>query len=202
MSADRVLAGAAAYNTGEYAIARSVWAGEDPTSPGDRTDSPLLDGLTAFVTAVTRSRRGEWPAALNAATTAQSACEPVENGVNAVQIQRWLVAFSADPEMAERSPPPTIAVDGDRPTPGQIPLAAAALVAGAVAETRGTDPTVIADGVRFANEHEYPERSRYATFIRDYASADANQRPIIFERLAGLVERERRKEDDVDGLFD
>lgn len=209
--AERVLAGAAAHNAGQYSIARVVWAGEAPFNlGGDGAADRLLAALTAFATTVTESRRGEWADALDAAARAESALgavgesdgEDADASVDTGPIERWLTAFRADPEMTERSPPPTLAVAGDRPIPGELPLEAAAVVASAVAAARGDDPAVVADAVRFARQHERPESTRYATFLRDYAGADPGQRPIVFERLSGVVARERRKEDDVDGLFE
>ncbi|NHX35287.1 MULTISPECIES: hypothetical protein [Halolamina] len=209
---DAVLAGVAAHNAGEYAVASAIWAGEAPVDP-ERHDAEvdefdaanrLLDGLAAFATAVTGSRRGDWSAALDAATAAELAFDAVadDEGIDLAPIERWLAAFDADPELAERSSPPTVAVDGDRPTPGELPIAAAAVVAGAVAAARGDGPDVVADALRFAREAEHPETTRYATFLRDYAAADPSQRAIVFERLSGVVAQERRKEDDVAGLFE
>ncbi|MFC6736489.1 DUF309 domain-containing protein, partial [Halolamina salina] len=74
--------------------------------------------------------------------------------------------------------------------------------AGTVAAARGDDPEVVADALRFARRSEHPETTRYATFVRDYAAAEPSERAIVFERLSGLVGRQRRKEDDVSGLFD
>ena len=199
---DALLAGAAAHNAGEYDIARAVWAGETPLAP-EVGDDPLRAGLAAFATAVLDGRRGDWTAALTAAEEAESALTASDPaGVDLTSVERWLAAFRADPEVAERSPPPLLAIDGDQPTPGGLPLPAAALVAVAVATGVGDDLEVVTDAVRYARESEQPESTRYATFLRDYAGADAGQRPIVFERLSAMVERERRKEDDVSGLFD
>ncbi|QKY21221.1 hypothetical protein B4589_012880 [Halolamina sp. CBA1230] len=199
----RLLAGAAAHNAGQYGVARTIWAGEAPVSPdGNDADDRLLEGLAAFGTAIVESRRGAWDAALDAATEAELAFEATDQDrIDLAPIERWLAAFGTDPETAERSPPPTIAVDGDRPMPGELPLAAAAVVAGAVAATRGDDPDVVADALRFARGNEHPETTRYATFLRDYAAAESGERGIVFERLSGVVARQRRKEDDVEGLF-
>ena len=198
-----LLAGAAAHNAGRYSVARTIWAGEAPVTPdADEADDRLLDGLAVFAAAVTESRRGEWAAATDAAAEAELALGSVDDpDVDLAPIRRWLAAFEADPETAERSPPPTVTVDGERPTPGELPLSAAAVVAGAVATAHGDDADVVADALRFAREDDHPETTRYATFLRDYAAADASDRPIIFERLSGLVARERRKEEDVEGLF-
>ena len=196
-----VLAGAAAHNAGEYGIARAIWSGDETCSP---EDDPLRTALAAFATAVVAGRRGEWADAVDAAARADETLAGIDDarGVDLAPVERWLSRLRADPETAERSPPPTVAVDGERPTPGELPLSAAAVVAGAVASTREDDPSIVDDAVRFAREDERPETTRYATFVRDYAAADAGTRPVVFERLSALVERERRKEEDVSGLFE
>jgi len=201
---DTVLAGTAAHNAGQYGIARAVWAREAPDSAGGDANERLLDVLSAFARAVTESRRGEWTGALDLASEAEFALDAVDDpaGVELSPVAHWLAAFRVDPEAAERSPPPVVAIDGDRPTPGELPLSAAALVASAVAAARGDDPDIVDDAVRFAAESDSPEDTRYATFVRDYAAANPAQRPIVFERLSAVVAQERRKEEDVDGLFD
>lgn len=196
-----LVAGAAALNVGEYDIARAVWSGETPLATD--AEVPLRLGLAAFARAVLDARHGEWAAASAAVDDADSALANLEaEGVDLAPIRRWLAAFRADPEIAERSPPPTLTVAGERPTPGELPLPAAALVAAAVATGVGDDPAVIVDAHRFAADAARPETTRYATFVRDYASTDASQRPVVFQRLEAIVEEQRRKEEDVSGLFD
>mgnify|MGYP006282515009 CR=1 FL=1 len=213
-----LLAGAAAHNAGRYGVARTIWTGSAPVAidsdgvdgAADDTedtdtadDSRLLDGLAAFAAAVTESRRGNWAAALDAASEAEQVLGAVDDArIDLHPIERWLTAFGSDPAVAERSPPPTLTVDGDRPTPGELPLSSAAVVAGAVAAAAGDDSDVIADALRFAAEDEHPETTRYATFVRDYAAADPSDRPIISDRLSAVVAQQRRKEEDVEGLFD
>ncbi|WP_435117578.1 DUF309 domain-containing protein [Halolamina sp. C58] len=204
-AADALRAGVAAHNVGEYDIARAIWAGETPMAPETDADDSFRTGLAAFATAVLDARRGRWTAALAAAEEADSELadyDPSDHtGVDLTSVERWLAAFRADPELVERSPPPRLSIDGEQPTPGELPLSAAALVAVAVATGIGDDPEVVVDAVRYARESDQPESTRYATFVRDYADADASQRSIVFERLSSMVQRERRKEDDVSGLF-
>jgi hypothetical protein len=204
-AADALRAGVAAHNVGEYDIARAIWAGETPMAPETAADDSLRTGLAAFATAVLDARRGRWTVALAAAEEADAELadyDPTDPaGVDLTSVERWLAAFRADPALAERSPPPLLSIDGGQPTPGELPLSAAALVAVAVATGIGDDPEVVADAVRYARESDQPESTRYATFVRDYADADASQRSIVFERLSSMVQRERRKEDDVSGLF-
>ncbi|MFB6220816.1 MAG: DUF309 domain-containing protein [Halolamina sp.] len=198
--AEALRAGAAAYNAGEYAAARAVWAGTDSESG----TPPLLDGLAAFADAVARGRQGEWTAATAAADRATERLDSDDidgRGVTVAALRRWLDAFRADPERIERRPVPPVSVAGEHPVPGTLSLAAAGAVASVVADRAGYDTDVVADAVRFARAEEHPAASNYATFLRDFVG-DPAQRPIIFQRLSGMVERERRKERDVDGLFD
>jgi len=200
---DALIAGAAAHNVGEYDIARAIWAGETRLTPDIDAEDSLRGGLAAFATAVLDGRRGNWAVALAAAEEAESTVPNSDSeNVDLASVERWLAAFRADPETAERSPPPLLAVDDDQPTPGTLPLAAAALVAVAVATGIGDDVEILIDADRYAHGSDHPESTRYATFVRDYADADAGQRPIVFERLSAMVQRERRMEDDVSDLFD
>lgn len=203
-AADALRAGVAAHNVGEYDIARAIWAGETPMAPETGADDSFRTGLAAFATAILDARRGRWTVALAAAEEADAELadyDPDPTGVDLTSVERWLAAFRADPELVERSPPPLLSIDGEQPTPEELPLSAAALVAVAVATGIGDDPEVVVDAVRYARESDQPESTRYATFVRDYADADASQRSIVFERLSSMVQRERRKEDDVSGLF-
>lgn len=188
-------AGAAAYHAGEYRAAREIWAGGG---------TPLLDSLAAFAETVADARAGEWDESMDAAdraTEALAAADPAERGVDTAPLQRWLGAFYADPERIERGPGPSVSVTGEPPTAGMLSLAAAGVAATAVAEFSEYDEQVVADAVRFAEGAEAPDESRYATFLRDFVGEPA-QRAIVFERLTGLVEQERRKERDVGGLFE
>lgn len=188
-------AGAAVYNAGEYRAAQAIWDGPDAT---------LLDGLVAFAETVASARAGDWDEATDAADRAAralAAADPTELGVDTAPLQRWLGALHADPERAERGPAPSVSVDDEYPIPGTLSFEAASVAAAAVAEETEYDASVVADAIRFAEQEAQPGESRYATFLRDFAGEPA-QRPIVFQRLAGLVERERRKERDVGGLFE
>lgn len=188
-------AGAAAYNAGEYRAARTVWAA---------ADTVLLDALAAFAETVADGRAGEWDGAMDAADRAAellAAADPTEWRVDTAPLQRWLGAFHADPERVERGPAPSISVAGEYPTASTLSLAAAGVAAAAVAELSAYDESIVDDAVRFAEAAAAPDESRYATFLRDFVGEPA-QRPIVFERLEGLVAQERRKERDVDGLFE
>ena len=191
---DRLLAGAAAYNVAEFRVAETVWTGG-----GER---PLFTGLATLADAVAAGRAGEWSAATTAAEQARDLLADVDDApVSLPPLGRWLDAFLADPESVERGRPPAVVVDGERRLPETLPLAAAGLAAVALAETGAYDAEVVADAVRFAEREEYPDESTYATFLRDFVG-NPEQRAIVFQRLEELVERERRKERDVSGLFD
>jgi hypothetical protein len=190
---DRLLAGAAAYNVAEFRVAEAVWTGGE---------GPLLAGLAALADAVAAGRAGQWDEATAAAERARDLLAGVDGGpVSIPPLGRWLDAFLADPESVERGRPPAVVVDGERRLPETLPLGAAGLAAVVLAETGAYDAEVVADAVRFAERENYPDESTYATFLRDFVG-NPEQRAIVFQRLEGLVDRERRKERDVSGLFD
>lgn len=190
----RLLAGAAAYNVAEFRVAEAVWRDADP-------DSPLAAGLAELAAAVAAGRGGEWETATTAAQRARDLLAETDGGpVSLPPLGRWLDAFLADPETVERRRPPAVVVDGERRLPETLPLVAAGLAAEALARRGEYDPEVVADAARFAEKEAHPDESSYATFLRDFVG-NPDQRPIIHQRLAGLVERERRKERDVSGLF-
>jgi hypothetical protein len=188
-------AGAAAYTAGELHAAQAIL-----TAP----ETPLLDGLAAFVGTVAAARAGNWGEARALADRAArqlAAADPTTHGVETAPLQRWLGAFRADPERIERAPAPPIFVDGELLVPGTLPLAAAGVAAAVVAEMSAYDGGVVADAIRFAEQTARPDESRYATFLRDFVG-DPTQRPIVFQRLSSMIDRERRKERDVSGLFE
>lgn len=190
---DRLLAGAAAYNVAEFRVAAAVWR---------EGDGPLFAGLAVLAAAVAAGRVGEWDEATTAAGRARERLAEVDGGpVSLPPLRRWLDTFLADPESVERGRPPAVVVDGERRLPETLPLAAAELAAAALAERSSYDAAVVADAVRFAEREDHPDESRYATFLRDFVG-NPERRPIVFQRLSELVERERRKGRDVDGLFD
>ncbi|AEN07076.1 hypothetical protein [Halolamina sp.] len=192
-AADRLLAGAAAYNVAEFRVAETVWV----AGPG-----PLFSGLAALADAVASGRAGEWTAATAAAERARellAAADPA--GISRPPLGRWLDTFLADPESVERGRPPAVLVDGERRVPGTLPLSAAGLAAEALATASEYDDAVITDAVMFAGRESQPEQSTYATFLRDFVG-NPDRRPVVYERLSGLVERDQRKERDVSGLFD
>lgn len=190
---DRLLAGAAAYNVAEFRAAAAVWR---------EGEGSLLAGLADLAEAVAAGRTGEWAEATDAVERARERLASADGGpVSVPPLGRWLDAFLADPESVERGRPPAVVVDGERRLPETLPLSAAALAAEALADAGAHEAEVIADAARFARRESRPDESSYATFLRDFVG-NPEQRPIIHQRLAGLVERERRKERDVSGLFD
>jgi hypothetical protein len=190
---DRLLAGAAAYNVAEFRVAEQVWSAEQGL---------LCSGLAALADAVASGRAGEWATATTAAERARELLADADPAVvSRPPLGRWLDSFLADPESVERGRPPAVMIDGKRRVPGTLPLRAAGLAAEALATASEYDEGLISDAIRFAGEESQPEQSTYATFLRDFVG-NPDRRPVVYERLSGLVERDRRKERDVSGLFD
>lgn len=194
--ADRLLAGAAVYNVAEFGVAAAVWS-----EGGGEGKGPLFAGLSALAEAVAAGRSGEWEPAMEAAEQGRELLAEANGGaVSLPPLGRWLDAFLADPESVERGRPPAVIVDGERQLPETLPLVAVGVAAEAIAEASAYEAEVVTDAVRFAGREDHPEQSTYATFLRDFVG-NPEHRAVVFQRLAGLVERERRKERDVSGLF-
>lgn len=198
-------AGAAVYNAGEFHAAHDAWEDRWLDLESETDDERLLHGLIQFTAVVHHARNGNWSGATKLAESADgylSAVDPdATRDVAVAAVGRWLRAFRADPERIERTSPPKLRVGDEAIEPGLLTLAEVAIAAVVVAEAYDYDGSVVADAVRFAREASDPDSAREATFLRDFV-ADASHRPLVFQRLGSLVERRRRKEEDVSGLFE
>jgi hypothetical protein len=210
-----IRAGAAVYNAGEYHAAHDAWEDRWLDLEAGTADERLLHGLIQFTAVVYHARNHNWSGALGLAESAGEYLDGLTadgqgeeesegesaRGVDVTALRAWLHAFRTDPERIERGSPPVLRVDGEVVEPGVLTLSEVALAARVVCEEYDYDEAVVADAVRFAREDADPDSTRAATFLRDFVG-DAAHRPIVFQRLGGLVERERRKEADVAGLFE
>lgn len=198
-------AGAAVYNVGEHHAAHDAWEDAWLTLESGAADERLLHGLIQFTAAVHHAHHGNWSGATGLAESAVEYLDGLTGedarGVDVAAVCDWLRAFERDPERIERAPAPSLRIDGEAPEPGLLTLGEVALAAAVVAAEYDYDESVVADAVRFGREDTDPDSSREAVFLRDFV-ADAGHRAVIFDRLTGLVERSRREEEDVAGLFE
>ena len=206
---DALRAGLALYADGEYRAAHdpweAVWLGLD--ADASPVDEPLLHGLIQFTAAVHHARERNWSGATGLARSAGDylADLPADaRGLDLDAVRSYLRALERDPERVERGPPPTLTHVGRSVTYADLTVEEAALAAEALAEGSGFSEVagaVVADAARYAREERGTGRSTFATLLFDLLAGDPS-RAFVFERLERHVTERRRKEEDVEGLFE
>ena len=168
-------------------------------------DERLFHGLIQFTAAHHHAHERNWSGAAGLAESAREYLADLPDdyrGVDVTEVCASLARLAADPERVERGPAPTLTHAGKRVAPESLSLDAAALAAEALAEEYGLDAGAVADAARFAREEERAGRSRFAALLFDLLRVEEPQeRRLVYDRLTGLVATERRKEEDVEGLF-
>jgi len=115
-----------------------------------------------------------------------------------------LPALDAFRVRAERGQPPRLTHEGTAITPADLAFDAGAVAAAVLAaESERFDDSVIERATRYGREDVDAGRasSEFVTFVLDFAR-DAENRDVVYRRLAAHVERRRQRESDVAGLFD
>ncbi|MFC7136377.1 DUF309 domain-containing protein [Halobaculum litoreum] len=218
-------AGIALYTAGEFHAAHDPWEGvwldlkdavpdatdASDTAEGDADDDALardealFHGLIQFTAAHHHARTRNWSGAAGLAASAREYLAPLPDGyrgVDVAAVRAALARLAADPERVERAPAPPLSHEGERVAATDLSLDAAATAAAALAAEYALDEAVVADAGRFARAEAAAGRSRFAALLFDLLRVDTPQeRRLVYDRLAGLVDRERRKEEDVEGLF-
>lgn len=198
-------AGAAVYNAGEFHAAHDAWEDRWLALEADTDDERLLHGLIQFTAVVHHARNRNWSGATGLAASAVGYLSGIEEeatrGVDLDSVRNWLSSFLADPERIERTSPPRFRVDDTVVEAGVLTLDEVAIAASVVAEEHEYDEAVVVDAVRFGREKPEPDSTKEAQFLRDFV-ADRRHRSLVFQRLTELVERRRREERDVSGLFE
>lgn len=206
-------AGIALYTAGEFHAAHDPWEAtwltlrdvDDPDDPTVARDEALFHGLIQFTAAQYHARDRNWSGAVGLADGAREYLATLPDGYRGVDVaglRESLARFAADPERVERGPAPPMTHEGERVVPTSLSLDAASLAAEALADEYDLDDSVVADAGRFAREEAAAGRSRFAALLFDLLRVDTPQeRRLVYDRLSGLVDVERRKEEDVEGLF-
>ncbi|MFB6135377.1 MAG: DUF309 domain-containing protein [Halobacteriaceae archaeon] len=198
-------AGAAVFDAGHHHAAHDAWEERWlELEAGD--DERLLHGLIQYAAVAHHADEGNWEGVRGLATSAAEYLGPLPAdywGVNVGEVSAYLRRVAADPEHAERAPPPPLRVDGEAPALADLDPAAAFVAAPVVAEAVGLDPDPVEAGVEYARTDlaAGEEGSRFLRLALDFVG-DADHRGVIHQRLAGHVSRRRAKEEDVEGLFD
>ncbi|NHN48292.1 DUF309 domain-containing protein [Halostella sp. JP-L12] len=204
---DHLRAGIAVYNAGEYHAAHDAW--EDYWLDLDRgtDDERLLHGLIQFTAAVHHAAERNWAGAAGLVESASGylAGLPDEyRGVDVAAVRTHLSELGADPERIERGPAPRLTHEGEALSLGDLRFEPAAVAAAVLAEEyERYDADVLRRAAAYGREDlaDGQGTSEFVTLVMDFAR-DAENRAIIYQRLADHVSRRDRRAADVNGLFE
>jgi Domain of unknown function (DUF309). len=196
-------AGIALYNDGEYHAAHdpleAVWLHHEQETDTAR----LLQGLIQLTATVYHAHARNWSGAAGLAVSGQEYLEPPleDRGVDTETARRYLDALHADPELIDRASPPRLTFRGTVPALGGLSPDAVGPAAEALAEEYQYDAEAVRDAIRYAGEQRGTGRTTFLTLLGDFAG-NPDDRNLIHQRLVEHVERRRREDDDVAGLFE
>jgi hypothetical protein len=202
---DELRAGIAIYNAGEYLAAHDAW--EEPwLELSDGPDRRFLQGLIQLTAAVYHANNRNW---IGAKKLADSAGEyladlPAEyRGVDLAPIRAFLADVATDPATVDRRSPPSLVHEGRAIDLEELDFEATAAAAHALAEASDSyDEAVVERAIEYAREVVTAGGSdRFVGLVFDFVREPEN-RPVVYQRLSEHVDRRRRRETDVDGLFE
>ncbi|MCU4752422.1 DUF309 domain-containing protein [Halobacteria archaeon AArc-curdl1] len=199
-------AGIAIYNDGYYHAAHDAWEDHWLGLEADTADERLLHGLIQFTAAVYHARNRNWEGAVGLAESAGEYLEGLPASycdVAVAPVRDFLATLATDPEMIERRQPLSLEFDGEALSLETLDMDATLVAAGVLAEELGYDEAVLERGAEYARSDlaEGNETSQFLALVVDFVR-EANQRPLIVDRLEAHVERRQTRERDVEGLFD
>jgi hypothetical protein len=199
-------AGAAIFNAGRYHAAHDAWEDHWLDLASGTPDERLLHGLIQYTAAVHHAAEGNWSGATGLAERARGYLEGLDEsyrGVNVGAIRDYLDTLAADPEVVERGPPRSITHEGTPVGPTDLALEPTTVAAAVIAEADGFDEAVIEQASAFAQADVADDlaESPFVTLLFDFVR-EPSDRGIVFQRLAGHVQRRAMRESDVDGLFE
>jgi len=114
----------------------------------------------------------------------------------------YVDALGADPERIERAPPPSLTYEERALALDDLDAPAAVEAAVALAAAFGYDESFVERGAEYAREGLADgELNEFGVLLCDFAT-ESEQRALVATRLRQHVQRRRRREDDVAGLFD
>lgn len=199
-------AGAAIYNAGHYHAAHDAWEDYWLNLDDGTIDEQLLHGLIQFTAVVYHGTESNWSGARGLAESAGAylaSVDPGYRGVNIREIEAYLERVAVDPETLERRDPPSIRIDGETVDPKGVSFEVATIAAPILAaELDEYDPEVVDRAVDYAREERREgHRTTFIALVRDFLG-EQQHRPLVYQRLREHVQQRRRRETDVDGLFD
>ncbi len=225
---DRLRAGAAVYNAGHRHAAHDLWEerwlglremvaddGSDPpatvreASPDDdvavpsaAADERLLHALIQFTAAVHHHEQGSdgAPGLAESALVYLGPLPEEYRDLSLAPVRGWLARVADSDTAASRPSPPSLRHEGVAVGLADLRFEAAALAAPVVAEATGFDPGPVADAAEYAREAvAADDTSPFTALLLDFVAGE--ERALVHRRLAAHVDRRRRRDRDVDGLF-
>lgn len=211
---DRLRAGVAIYNAGEYHAAHDAWEQRWLELEEGTDDERLLHGLIQYTAAVHHATERNWAGATG---LTESAFEYLEDlpadyrGIGVDRAREYLRHLGRDPERIERAPPWPLLHDGTAIRPPVLEPDALVLAATTIAADYGYETTPIDRATAYLENGDDGDRRdspradhtdrRLSTLLSEFVTA-GDGRGIVYDRLTAHVDRLTARERDVEGLFD
>jgi len=200
----RLRAGLAVYNAGEYHAAHDAWEERWLDLEDGTPDERLLHGLIQYTAAVHHATNRNWAGAVGLAESGGAYLAEIPADYRGVDVERareYLELLAADPERIERAPPWPLTIDGEVVSVAELSAAELGIAAATVAEDCGFDEAVCQRAAERITADTADRESRIRALLEDFVGS-AESRGIVFDRLREHVEREDARDRDVEGLFD
>ncbi|WP_248516999.1 DUF309 domain-containing protein [Salinarchaeum laminariae] len=200
----RLRAGLAVYNAGEYHAAHDAWEAHWLDLETGTADERLLHGLIQYTAAVHHATNRNWAGAVGLAESGSAYLAEVPadyRGVDVARAREYLGLLAADPERIERAPAWPLAIDGDVISVGELSAAELGIAAATVAEDYGFEVSVCERAAERLAEGTTENEGRFRALLADLVTSGAS-RGIVLQRLAEHLEREEARDRDVEGLFE
>ncbi|WP_396610671.1 DUF309 domain-containing protein [Haloferax sp. S1W] len=203
---DSLRAGIAIYNAGSFRAAHGAWESKWLALPDGSADERFLHGLIQFTAAVHHARDENRSGATGLAETAQGYLDGLADdyrGVNLGEVRSYLSKLERDPEATVRDGPLALRHGGDIVTYDDLDFDAIVVAAETLAEeVDGFDEAVVEDAISYAREElDDGTQTQYTAQVFDFVQNE-EQRGLVYQRMEEHVRRKRRREGDVEGLFD
>ena len=196
--------GIAIYNAGEHHAAHDAWEERWLELKSGTEDERFLHGLIQFTAAVYHARNRNWAGATGLAESAQAYLDGLPKtyrGVDVRAVRDALAQLEVDPESIERQRPPTLTYDGNALALDELDFTETCLAATVLADEYGHDEGEITRAIELAERAiEQDESNQFVGLLFSFVQAD-DKRELIFERLSQHLSRERRRDEDISGLF-
>ena len=200
----RLRAGAAVYNAGEYHAAHDAWEERWLDLEDATDDERLLHGLIQYTAAVHHATNRNWAGTVGLAESALDYLAELQadyRGVDLARAREYLALLADDPERIERAPAWPLAIDGNVISIGELSASELGIAATTVAEDYGFDESVCERAAERIEDGTTENENRLRALLEDFVTS-AESRGIVLDRLREHVEREESRDRDVEGLFE